>query len=65
MKEAWDILKEDDCGSYLSNGSPDGGPEVALIVAALTASSSGEGLAGEAPKEAIHSAAPVPPRKGP
>ena len=65
MKEPWDVLKEDDLGSYLSNGSPDGGPEVALVVAALTPSSSGEGLAGETPKEAIHSAAPVPPGEGP
>jgi len=64
LNEAWDVLKEEDAGSYSSNAASNERPEVALVIFAKSLPGCREWLAGEASNDAIHRSTPCSPVEG-
>ena len=58
MSEPWDVLQEHEGRSNISNNFRDERPQPSLVVLSSPSPGEGDGLAGEAAKDEIHSAAP-------
>lgn len=58
VAEPWDVLQEHDDGSKVAKMTLDDGPQPSVVGLDALRSGETDGLTGEAPKEAIHPAAP-------